>query len=153
MSKILWVFDINGTLLKRPPRVFPTKENIKFRPYLQRLVKFLHEHNSDYIFWTNAHPKSANQLFSLLKEFGFTRSKGVKNFYDCKLINNIPVKDLRVFETECFLIDDSAEKSVSTNNYIPIPKFIDEDFEILKLIAKLHAIEGCQCDISELVAI
>ncbi|KAG0436822.1 hypothetical protein DMUE_4033 [Dictyocoela muelleri] len=153
MSKILWVFDINGTLLKRPSKIFPTKENITFRPYLNRLVKFLHTHNYNYIFWTNAHPDVAFQLYKLLIEFGFTRSKGVKHFYDCKLINKVAVKDLRIFRNESYLIDDSRQKNVETNNYIHIPKFVSGDCEILKLIEKLHLIEKCKCDISELLKI
>lgn len=151
MDNPLLVFDINGTLLRRKKKVYPTLETIKFRPHLEKLVKFLHTHNLEYIFWTTALPKDAFQLLKILKEFGFTKSRGVKHFYDCKYFNKKFVKDLRIFKEKSILIDDCVKKSMDGNEILLVSKFVSdcEDSEILRLIEVLHGKINCSCKISK----
>lgn len=155
------VFDLNGTLIfrtrKREPKITPDYYTHKdyrvyFRPHLNKLADFLHTHKIPYIFWSTCIEANTKAYTALLKPI-FTNVEGYLSQDDCSfpsvessIHKRREVKNLE--QTNMFwgkdienvyLVDDSAVKSVSGQNYIAIKEFYGslEDTEILNLIEKL----------------
>ena len=70
-TKILVVFDINGTLLTRSKQVQIHSESplingsICMRPHTRELAEFLNKNNIDYAFWTTQGEKKLKRHLNL----------------------------------------------------------------------------------------
>lgn len=153
----MFVFDLNGTLLKRISKpsqdikklaaknIYPVGETkihfIFFRPHLNDLADFLHTNKIPYIFWSTATYENTEILVKLLKPI-FLNVKGFLSYQECevgkekgdikaeKWVKNLE-KTRKLFGVSDFnnlyLIDDSVEKVYNDQNYIPIKRFNGEN--------------------------
>lgn len=145
-SKILVVFDLNGTLLTRIGRNRLFKSDLLFgsvclRPHSPQLAKFLNS-NVDYAFWTTQSEHKANESVKALYEIGFTKPKF---FWKGDKCVKGYIKDLDIVADEfkeynprnIIIVDDSDHKIIHKDQFILVSGFniykCDHDSELITL--------------------
>ena len=160
-NRCLFVFDINGVLIKRAKDENQRKmaeklqvpiicgEFIFLRPYSEKLCKFfdINQEFCDYAFWTAAREVYCSLRIEYIKPAGFINPKFSWHQSSCKIkeydANDKPlyVKNLsqvwNVYESEyekenVILIDDDAYKSAHNENFIHISKYNVDNEECVK---------------------
>ena len=137
--KILLVFDINGTLLKKIDGNNQIKNSLItdtrcLRPFAPQLAEFLNNANVDYAFWTTQKNQKAEKSVSALLKFGFTNSKFIWKGNDCKRRN---IKDLsqiveqfpEYIAENILIIDDTSSKIINKERFIKVSTFCLDDLE------------------------
>lgn len=160
---IVFVFDLNGTLLKRvhenkkeyleirasDGRVPGCGDLIYVREYLTDLISFLHKNNVKYIFWTTAMEHNGIHLVNAVVNKGMNKaidflyhasSTPLPNTYKRQKNMNLIARKHSVPVENIFLIDDEEIKCVPTSAHIKIAEYDPrntKDTALLSLIDEL----------------
>jgi hypothetical protein len=139
-SKILIVFDINGTILKKIKKDNHIRNDLItgtrcLRPFAEKLAEFLNKSNIDYAFWTTQKDKKAEKSINALLNHGFTNAKFIWKGGDCKKHNikdlSLIVKKYPEYRGENILIvDDTDSKIINKERYIKVTTFQLKNLEI-----------------------
>jgi hypothetical protein len=148
-NKMLIIFDINGTLLKKIDKEQSSKikSDLIFgtrclRPHAPQLAQFLNENFFDYGFWTTQNGDKAEISYNAILEFGFKNAKLFWKGINCKKRH---IKDLSLKaeqfpeykQENILIIDDSYHKIINRERFIKVKTFhlneLDSDKELLYL--------------------
>ncbi|KAI5180701.1 hypothetical protein NEOKW01_0985 [Nematocida sp. AWRm80] len=146
-SNKIFVFDINGTLLKRVKTDKPTylkvrnadailptcKDLVYIRPHISKLIEFLHSNNIRYVLWTTAMEHNAIHLVNFLKKEGlnqplttlyYTQSLPLPDhpYKRYKDMNHL-AKKYNIPVENIYLIDDEVIKCHPQSCHLPIPDY------------------------------
>ena len=146
-SKILIVFDINGTIMKKIKKDTDIKNSLItgtrcLRPFAPKLAEFLNKSNIDYAFWTTQKNEKAEKSIKALLNYGFTNAKFIWKGNDCKRHNikdlSLIVKKFPEYRGENILIvDDTDSKIINKERFIKVNTFhlknLEMDEELLHL--------------------
>ncbi|EQB61013.1 hypothetical protein NAPIS_ORF01420 [Vairimorpha apis BRL 01] len=179
MQKYLLVLDINDTLLTKfkyntyylidklntdlKGEIY-ILDNCKIlkRQYSDIFLKYISEHNLDYIFWSTAFKRNIKKMIPYLELCGYTSYLGYLGQEECeegiltdKIKTKMNKKNLKVVSKifninieHCILIDNDENKRVGNQNFIKVEDTcpFKKDIGFINLCKKIDNYINCKDD-------